>query len=68
MVKRKNCFYIPYGGDNALKISFDKAEKILKNKIQPQNYLFSVCRIEPENNVHLCLELASKINYNLVIF
>lgn len=65
-IKRKNCFYIPYGGDNALKISFDKAKQILKNKLEPQNYLFSVCRIEPENNVHLCLELAAKVNYKLV--
>ena len=65
-IKRKNCFYIPYGGDNALKISFEKTKQILGNKIEPQNYLFSVCRIEPENNVHLCLELASKINYKLV--
>ena len=65
-IKRKNCFYIPYGGDNALKISFEKTKHILGNKIEPQNYLFSVCRIEPENNVHLCLELAAKINYKLV--
>tara|TARA_A100001388_G_C28770376_1_gene503447 strand:- start:1298 stop:2422 length:1125 start_codon:yes stop_codon:yes gene_type:complete len=65
-IKRKNCFYIPYGGDNALKIAFKKTEEILKNKIEAQKYLFSVCRIEPENNVHLCLELCAKTNYKLV--
>ncbi len=65
-IRRKNCFYIPYGGDNALKVSFDKAEKTLKNQIENNNYLFSVCRIEPENNIHLCLDLASKIDFKVV--
>ena len=28
--------------------------------------MFSVCRIEPENNVHMCLELAAKTKYLLI--
>lgn len=64
--KKRNCCYIPYGGDNALKEPFEYAENLLKNEVRSNNYIFSVCRIEPENNVHLCLDLATKIDFQVV--
>ena len=37
---------IAYGGDHAL----------VQIESEPQNYFFAVCRIEPENNIHVILE------------
>ena len=47
--------FIPYGGDHSKKLNLDpqisNEYKFLKGK-----YSFTVCRIEPENNIHLILE------------
>lgn len=48
-----NCETIAYGGDNA--IPDEKPELVDKE------YAFSVCRIEPENNVHLILSAFEEI-------
>lgn len=48
----KECYTIAYGGDHALQHKcLDLNEYDL-----PQTYCFSVCRIEPENNIHLILD------------
>ena len=54
---------IAYGGDHAI-----AAEAVDVNEFTlPENYSFSVCRIEPENKVHVVLEAFSKLNANLVM-
>jgi glycosyltransferase involved in cell wall biosynthesis len=52
---RKNSALIEYGGDQVMNIPMS-AETMKKYKIKPQNYAFKVCRIEPENNIHLIIE------------
>ena len=42
---------IPYGGDHAIKSSKSKT-----TKIDVSNYCLSICRIEPENNIHTILQ------------
>lgn len=55
---------IAYGGDHALTAN----DVTIDNYVIPEKYAFSVCRIEPENNVHLILEAFShKEDYPLVI-
>lgn len=46
------CNVIAYGGDHAIAV----AEEPIDELGLPSRYAFSVCRIEPENNVHLILE------------
>ena len=55
---------IAYGGDHAMAV-----EAIAMDEYDlPQRYAFSVCRIEPENNVHVILEAFSKLDdYPLVM-
>lgn len=54
---------IAYGGDHAVNLV---AEPIT-NLVLPSNYAFSLCRIEPENNVDMILESFSlRTNYNLI--
>lgn len=48
---------IAYGGDHAVAID---AEPLIEYDL-PEKYSFSVCRIEPENNVHVILEAFSKL-------
>ena len=50
----KDCETIAYGGDHAV-VEF-VAEKIECNLTSINDFAFSVCRIEPENNVQLILE------------
>lgn len=58
---------IPYGADHVFseKIS---SELLTKNSFLKHKYAFKVCRIEPENNIHLILEAFKEyIDLNLVI-
>lgn len=57
---------IEYGGDNA---SFVKLSDVTKAKYSIENghYAFKVCRIEPENNIHLLLSAFSKSNTKLIL-
>jgi glycosyltransferase involved in cell wall biosynthesis len=48
---------IAYGGDHAVAVAATTNEHGL-----PEKYAFSVCRIEPENNVHVILEAFSKLD------
>jgi len=52
---------IEYGADHTMKISITK-NAIEKYPFLNNPYAFKVCRIEPENNVHLILEAFSKTN------
>jgi glycosyltransferase involved in cell wall biosynthesis len=55
---------IPYGGDHSLEA--EQKQPGLANI--PSNYAFSVCRIEPENNIHIILEaFSSNQRHSLVI-
>jgi glycosyltransferase involved in cell wall biosynthesis len=63
----KNSVLIEYGGDQVIKVpmSNDTAEKY---DIEDGRYAFKVCRIEPENNIHLILEaFKAKSNIDLII-
>ncbi len=53
----KHSELIAYGGDHVLCDVSDIEDKILKEYgLKDMEYSFSLCRIEPENNVHITLE------------
>ncbi len=54
---------IAYGGDHAVK-SFMNFEP---NKIEDSSFALSICRIEPENNIHTILEAFSNNEYPITI-
>ncbi len=65
---KKQTELIAYGGDHAIcKVESDII-KCITNKygIVNEEYSFSVCRIEPENNVHLILESFMKANKKII--
>lgn len=49
---------ISYGGDHAMSV---EAVSVAEYGL-PENYAFSVCRIEPENNIHMVLEAFAALN------
>lgn len=52
---RKACSVIAYGGDHATQV-----EAVPVDELQlPERYALTICRIEPENNVHMILEAFS---------
>lgn len=51
-----DCHVIAYGGDHAVNV----VEKSVAEYAFPERYAFSVCRIEPENNIHILLEAFAK--------
>lgn len=55
---------IAYGGEHALKKTNDSNNTEANFSIQ--DYYLSICRIEPENNIHLILESFSKTSENLL--
>jgi glycosyltransferase involved in cell wall biosynthesis len=57
----KNCALIEYGADHQF-IQKPTAELIAKYPFLTNSYAFSVCRIEPENNVHLSLQAFSAVD------
>ena len=54
-------YTIAYGGDHAL----DKSEEPINYDL-PDDYSLALCRIEPENNVHVILEAFSNGNKKIV--
>ncbi len=48
---------IAYGGDHAIRVDAIPVDEL----VLPEKYAFSVCRIEPENNVNLVLEAFSAL-------
>jgi glycosyltransferase involved in cell wall biosynthesis len=58
---------IEYGGDHTLKVR-PNYEDFVKYPFMKQDYAVKVCRIEPENNVHMVLEAFKQLpNSNLVL-
>lgn len=57
-----HCHVITYGGDHALEHTAN-AEKHVE---LPKQYALALCRIEPENNVHLILDAFDKVGRPLV--
>jgi glycosyltransferase involved in cell wall biosynthesis len=57
----QKCTVIAYGGDHALNSSNDRVAPGV-----PSSYALALCRIEPENNVHMILEGWKKIEMPLV--
>lgn len=64
----KDSVLIAYGGDHALTVSTNEEKtQILKEyKLKPKDYALAICRIEPENNVHVILEAFEKAKKKLV--
>jgi glycosyltransferase involved in cell wall biosynthesis len=54
---------IAYGGDHAINV---EATSVAEYNL-PEKYIFSVCRIEPENNVHVILESFSKLEQHPLV-
>src|SRR5574340_811970 len=48
---------IAYGGDHAVTVD----EAVVDEFELPETFAFSICRIEPENNLHIVLEAFSKL-------
>jgi glycosyltransferase involved in cell wall biosynthesis len=61
----KSSHLISYGGDHVFNVHLKK-ETIDEFNL-PKTFAFKVCRIEPENNIHLILEAFSESEINLVI-
>lgn len=61
----KDALLIAYGGDHVVKIQ-DKS-LYLKYPFCKNNYSVTVCRIEPENNIHIILEAFSKMPENHLV-
>lgn len=63
---RNDIYLIEYGGDNAFRVNLSEEIK-LQYMVQDKFY-FKVCRIEPENNIHIVIDAFSRFNdINLVI-
>ena len=64
----KDSALIAYGGDHVVRsITDEECRRVLKQySIEEGDYAFSVCRIEPENNVHLTLEAYKRNKKNLL--
>ena len=54
----KQSSLIAYGGDHVItEVNDDQIQKVLKEYgLEKDSYALGICRIEPENNVHLILE------------
>lgn len=58
---------IAYGGDHVLCDVSNMTKKVLTQySLEGMEYSFSVCRIEPENNVHMTLEAFKRSGKNIV--
>jgi len=59
---------IAYGGDHTLTHSSEDETKAVLNEygLTPKGYALAICRIEPENNVHLILEAFERAHKKLV--
>ena len=54
---------IAYGGDHAKAVNAVAVDEYAL----PENYAFSVCRIEPENNVHMVVEAFSRLKSHALV-
>ena len=58
-----NAHVIGYGGNHSVAVESSSVYELGL----PKNYAFSVCRIEPENNIHLILEAFYKLTSNPIV-
>lgn len=63
---QKKSELIEYGGDNAAFVQLSNNTKA-KYSIENEQYAFKVCRIEPENNIHLLLSAFSRSETKLIL-
>lgn len=64
---QKKAWMIPYGGDQVYPVK-SQPRNLIEFPFLKHAYVFSVCRIEPENNLHLILSAFSQLrNRKLVI-
>lgn len=64
---QKKAWMIPYGGDQVYPVR-SQPQNLIEFPFLKHAYVFSVCRIEPENNIHLILAAFSQLrNRKLVI-
>ncbi len=61
-----NSKYIPYGFNHTQKVKISK-DDIKKYEFLEKKYACKVCRIEPENNISMILEVFSQLDHTLVI-
>lgn len=62
----RDCHLIAYGGDHAVAQGEEDAEPADVPTGLPENYALALCRIEPENNVHMILSAWSQLDRPLV--
>lgn len=64
----KDSELIAYGGDHVICSVCSKESELILNEynLKIKNYSFAVCRIEPENNVHIILEAFKNTNKQIV--
>jgi glycosyltransferase involved in cell wall biosynthesis len=53
-----NCKVIAYGGDHAISVQND----LINEYLIPKSFALCICRIEPENNLHIILEAFSRMD------
>lgn len=65
-----NSELIAYGGDQVLQnLRQDECDNILSSYgLKPKDYSLGICRIEPENNVHVVLDAYSKMPDKKLVF
>jgi glycosyltransferase involved in cell wall biosynthesis len=59
-----NCTVVAYGGDHAL----SKKSSAIEGLKLPEEYAFALCRVEPENNVHLILNAFASQAVRSIVF
>ena len=56
-------YVIPYGGDHTMSVELGSVDE----HQLPKDYAFSVCRIEPENNIHIILDAFAKLHHHSLV-
>jgi glycosyltransferase involved in cell wall biosynthesis len=64
---RKNTQLIEYGADHTHQVSIDDRARLAYNFLN-KPYAFSVCRIEPENNIHIILDAFAETPSETIVF
>lgn len=59
-------YLIEYGADHTKHVAYEK-EDLEKYPFLNKSYAFKVCRIEPENNIHVVLEAFSRLPDELLV-
>lgn len=62
----KESTLIEYGGDHVVKVPLSTEMKNT-HPLSQKAYAFTVCRIEPENNIHVILEAFSQLSFPIIL-